>query len=284
AAANAYLSTQAKPGTLSRALDWTQYSARLALVTAPVLLGLATQTGLTRELYQYLAVLPCVALAITAMLPRDLPQVAPMSGLATPEAASLSPDNGRHAVGLLVIQFLFCFAMVVTFPYFLLYSDHLGVSGDGMAGWFYAMPHLVYLVVMPWMRRRRATGALLPWGLGVFSLACVGQAMLDGHGWLPVLRVVFGFGMLLSFMGLNRALAAQACAATAGRLFGRFDACGKWAGALGGITAGWLVANYGLATPFVAASASAGLGTLVAVALFVLHGSRSNDDVSTSYA
>src|SRR5262245_45008427 len=44
AAANAYLSTQSTDGTLSRALDWTQYSARLAMVTAPVVLGLATQT------------------------------------------------------------------------------------------------------------------------------------------------------------------------------------------------------------------------------------------------
>ena len=45
AAANAYLSTQfAKEpgrGSLARALDWTQFSARLAMVSAPALLGVA---------------------------------------------------------------------------------------------------------------------------------------------------------------------------------------------------------------------------------------------------
>lgn len=282
AAANAYLSTQAKAGTLSRALDWTQYSARLAMVTAPILLGLATQTGLTHELYRYLAVLPCLALVVTSLLPRDEPK----AGVAAlrPAATTSGPSaERRNMAGLLVIQFLFCFAMVVTFPYFLPYSEHLGVSDDGLAGLFYSLPHLVYLVAMPWLRRASPSPTPLLVGLGVLALACAGHAALSVATWLPLMRVAYGVGMLLAFVGLNRAMAAQAREGAAGRMFGRFDACGKWAGALGGVTAGSLVTRYGLAMPFVAAAATAGTALLVAAAVFFL-GTRRNDDVSTSHA
>ena len=283
AAANAYLSTQAKAGTLSRALDWTQYSARLAMVTAPILLGLATQTGLTHELYRYLAVLPCLALVVTSLLPRDEPK-AGVSALRTATTTASVPSAERRTMaGLLVIQFLFCFAMVVTFPYFLPYSEHLGVSDDGLAGLFYSLPHLVYLVAMPWLRRASPSPTPLLVGLGVLALACAGHAALSVATWLPLMRVAYGVGMLLAFVGLNRAMAAQAREGAAGRMFGRFDACGKWAGALGGVTAGSLVTRYGLAMPFVAAAATAGTALLVATAVFFL-GNRRNDDVSTSHA
>lgn len=284
AAANAYLSTQAKGGTLSRALDWTQYSARLAMVTAPILLGFATQTGLTHELYRYLAVLPCVALVVTSLLPRDLATPL-MAKTAEPAAASpfvTSPER-RHMAGLLAIQFLFCFSMVVTFPYFLLYSEHLGVTDDGLAGLFYSLPHLVYLVAMPWLRRGSPSPAPLLVGLCILALACAGHASLSVPTWLPPMRVAYGIGMLLAFVGLNRAMAAQAREGAAGRLFGRFDACGKWAGAVGGVVAGSLVARYGLAMPFVAAAVAAGMAALVAITVFFLE-TRRNVDVSTSHA
>ncbi|MGO4781553.1 MFS transporter, partial [Lysobacter sp. 2RAB21] len=71
AAANAYLSTQSQGATLSRSLDWTQFSARLAMVSAPPLLGLVTGAGQTLQLYLYLAALPALALAITWWLPTD---------------------------------------------------------------------------------------------------------------------------------------------------------------------------------------------------------------------
>jgi MFS family permease len=283
AAANAYLSTQAKAGTLSRALDWTQYSARLAMVTAPILLGLATQTGLTHELYRYLAVLPCLALVVTSLLPRDEPKAGVAARQTATTTTSAPSAERRNMAGLLAIQFLFCFAMVVTFPYFLPYSEHLGVSDDGLAGLFYSLPHLVYLVAMPWLRRASPSPTPLLVGLGVLALACAGHAALSVATWLPLMRVAYGVGMLLAFVGLNRAMAAQAREGAAGRMFGRFDACGKWAGALGGVTAGSLVTRYGLAMPFVAAAATAGTALLVATAVFFL-GNRRNDDVSTSHA
>ncbi|MET4675746.1 MFS family permease [Luteibacter sp. PvP120] len=292
AAANAYLATQSKAGTLSRALDWTQYSARLAMVTAPILLGLATRTGLTHELYGYLAVLPCLALLVTSRLPRDVPRVvAPTTAAAStppvpaitgmPHAGDISPTS--VLAGLLAIQFLFCFAMVVTFPYFLPYSEHLGVRDDGVAGWFYSLPHLVYLVAMPWLRRMGTSPLTLLAGLAVLALACVGHAVLTVDTWLPVMRVIYGAGMLLSFVGLNRAMAAQSHERGAGTLFGRFDATGKWAGALGGVVAGSLVARYGLAMPFVAAAITAGVAWLLAVAVY-LPATRRNVHVPPRHA
>lgn len=285
AAANAYLATQSAPGTLSRALDWTQYSARLAMVTAPILLGLATQTGLTHELYRYLAVLPCLALIVTSMLPRDTAHVVARTGrVASMGGADFDLAGERRIMaGLLAIQFLFCFAMVVTFPYFLPYSERLGVQEDGLAGLFYSLPHLVYLVAMPWLRRGGTSPVPLLAGLGVLALACAGHAALSDATWLPPLRLAYGLGMLFSFIGLNRAVAAQAREGAAGKLFGRFDATGKWAGALGGVVAGSLVTRYGLAMPFVAAAVTAAAALLVAAAVFFL-GTRRNDDVSTSHA
>lgn len=287
AAANAYLSTQSQAGALSRALDWTQYSARLAMVTAPILLGLATQTGLTHELYRYLAVLPCMALLVTSTLPRDRPRA--VAGPQPPvhaQPSELSAETAaarRVMAGLLAIQFLFCFAMVVTFPYFLPYCERLGVSQDGLAGLLYSLPHLVYLVAMPWLRRASASPMPLIVGLGVLALACAAHAALNVAAWLPLLRVAYGLGMLLAFVGLNRAMAAQAREGAAGRMFGRFDATGKWAGALAGVIAGSLVSRYGLAMPFVAAAITAAAALAVAAAVFYLE-TRSNDDVSTSHA
>lgn len=283
AAANAYLATQSAPGTLSRALDWTQYSARLAMVTAPVLLGLATQTGLTHELYRYLAVLPCVALLVTSLLPRDTGHTLVRTTHGTPVAVPAATGERRTLAGLLAIQFLFCFAMVVTFPYFLPYSERLGVREDGLAGLFYSLPHLVYLIAMPWLRRAGSSPLPLLAGLGGLALACAGHAALADATWLPAMRFAYGLGMLFSFVGLNRAMAMHAREGTAGRLFGRFDATGKWAGALGGIAAGSLVTRYGLAMPFVAAAVTSTAALLVAAAVF-FPGTRSNDDVSTSHA
>lgn len=61
AASNAYLATQLAGESLSRALNLTQYSARLALLSGPVLVGLLASAGLGLEMYRYLAWLPLVA-------------------------------------------------------------------------------------------------------------------------------------------------------------------------------------------------------------------------------
>lgn len=267
AAANAYLSTQSQGATLSQSLDWTQFSARLAMVTAPVLLGLMTGAGLGLELYRYLAVLPALALAITWWLPTDTIVAKPATSTAQ-AAATISGDR-RELFGLLGVQFLFCFAMVVTFPYFIPYSERLGVGSDSVAGLLYSLPHLVYLIALPWLRSRSmAPQRRLFGGLALLALACTAHGLLISATWLATARVLYGVGMLMAFSGLNRALSAFASGRSAGRLFGTFDACGKWAGALAGVGAGLLVHRYGLSMPFFVAAMASALALATAVHAF----------------
>ncbi|MGO4700602.1 MFS transporter [Dyella sp. 2RAB6] len=270
AAANAYLATQAQGQSLTRALDWTQFSARLAMVTAPALLGLATGLGLAQTLYRYLAILPLLALLLTWMLPAD-----PVADSSPAQAKPKQPDDLRELAPLLLVQFLFYFAMVVTFPYFISYSEALGVGSDSHAGLYYSLPHLVYLVLLPWLRARSpAPQRPLLIGLGLFSLACLGHVLLANPWWLAPARVLYGIGMLLAIGGLNRALSQHARPGGAGRLFGRFDACGKWAGAVGGVAAGVLVHRFGLATPFIAAAFAGALALACAARIYLFLPSR----------
>ncbi|MGH8075703.1 MAG: MFS transporter [Lysobacter sp.] len=266
AAANAYLSTQSQGSMLSRSLDWTQFSARLAMVTAPVLLGLMTGAGLALELYRYLAALPALALAITWWLPTDTIVAKPSTRTQT--LATFAGDR-RELFGVLGVQFLFCFAMVITFPYFLPYSERLGVGSDSLAGLLYSLPHLVYLVALPWLRSRTtAPQRRLFSGLALLTMACAAHGLLTSAAWLAPVRVLYGAGMLLAFSGLNRALGACASGQSAGRLFGSFDACGKWAGALAGAVAGLLVHRYGLSMPFFVAATASALALAAAVHAF----------------
>ncbi len=267
AAANAYLSTQSKGAALSRSLDWTQFSARLAMVSAPPLLGLATGAGQTLQLYLYLAALPALALAITWWLPGDTVVAKP---IASPTQASTElSDQRRELFGLYGVQFMFCFAMVVTFPYFIPYSERLGVGSDSKAGLLYSLPHLVYLLAMPWLRSRQtASRHRLFGGLFLLAATCAAHGLLQSATWLAPVRVLYGAGMLLAFSGINRALSECASGRPAGRLFGTFDAYGKWAGALAGACAGALVHRYGVSMPFFVAAAVSALALSLAAYTF----------------
>ncbi|OOX15791.1 transporter [Xanthomonas campestris pv. azadirachtae] len=275
AAANAYLASQPQAGPLARALDWTQYSARLAMVSAPALLGLALALGPAQSLYRALALLPLIAFALTWRLPADQPAARePAAG--TPATslkhAASSPASPRTVAAtswpaLLLAQFLFCFAMVVTFPYFIPYALARGAGHDALAGLLYSLPHLVYLVVLPWWRRGDGEAWLVP-GLALFAAACVWQALLHDALALAGARLLFGFGMLFGLRGLNRSLAHIASGHSAGRLFGRFDACGKWAGVFAGAAAGALAQASGPATPFLAAALAAAAAALTVLVRF----------------
>ncbi len=266
AAANAYLATQSSGQALSRALDWTQFSARLAMLTAPALLGVAIDHGLGQGLYGYLALLPLLGLLVTMMLPADTP--APARQPSSARADTATPAPLRHELtGWLAVQFLYYFAVVVTFPYFVAYCRALGVASDSVAGMLYSLPHLVYLLILPGLRARSsAPQPILLCGLGLLAATSLLQAASTHATALIPLRAVYGLGMTLAIVGLNRAFADCAARAPAGRLFGRFDACGKWAGALGGIAAGALVHRYGLGTPFLIA----GLSALAAATLVLI--------------
>lgn len=268
AAANAYLSTQSSGPALSKALDWTQFSARLAMLTAPMLLGVAIDHGLSQSLYGYLSLLPLLGLLITSQLPPDMakPPAARVSNALMAPAAN---DVHRQLGGLLAVQFFYYFAVVITFPYFIVYCRALGVASDSLAGLIYSLPHLVYLLMLPWQRSRSPVPQpLLLLGLGLLTCTSLMQALLTHAVLLMPLRVLYGIGMTLTIYGLNRALSLCAAKAPAGRLFGRFDACGKWAGALGGIVAGALVQRYGLRMPFFAAALAGAIALAVAAVVF----------------
>ncbi|WP_045757783.1 MFS transporter [Xanthomonas albilineans] len=264
AATNAYLTTQAQHGPLARALDWTQFSARLAMVTAPGLLGLATALGPAQSLYRDLALLPLLAFALSWGLPADpaRPRNAP-----TTIARATQADTPYQHWTLWTTQCLFCFAMVVTFPYFLPYAQTHGIGNSAVAGLLYSLPHLVYLVLLPCWRRRDRNASPLPTGLGLFALACLLHTASRTPGWLIVARLLFGLGMWMALRGLNRSLAEIAGGHNAGRVFGRFDAAGKFAGVAGGVLAGALVQGHGLALPFLAAGIAALLALLPALLL-----------------
>lgn len=250
AASNAYLATQLQGEGLSRALNLTQYSARLAMLSGPVLIGLLADAGLGIELYRYLAWLPLLAFALVLPLPADAPRPK-RHPAGTPGATELPADLLR----LLAVQFLFSFAMVVTFPYFMPYGEALGLNDDALIGLLYSLPHLVYLLALPWVQR--LGGPLLPAGLALLALGNLLQFLRLPAELLFALRLLAGLGMLLAFVGLHRCLAERRRAGGAGRLFGWFDASGKWAGTAAGLVAGLACQRYGVAMPFLIACLAA---------------------------
>ncbi|GAB3382199.1 MFS transporter [Azotobacter armeniacus] len=256
AASNAYLASQFEGEGLSRALNLTQYSARLAMLSGPVLVGLLASAGLGLELYRYLAWMPLVAFLLVLPLPADAPRSVPATG-----DKAASGELPADLLRLLAVQFLFSFAMVVTFPYFVPYGEALGIANDALIGLLYSLPHLVYLLALPWVQRR--SGPLLPAGLALLALGNLLQFLRLPAELLFALRLLAGLGMLLCFVGLHRCLAARRHAGGAGRLFGWYDASGKWAGTAAGLVAGLACQHYGSALPFLIAC----LAALAALAL-----------------
>ncbi|SEI81676.1 Predicted arabinose efflux permease, MFS family [Azotobacter beijerinckii] len=262
AASNAYLATQLDGEGLSRALNLTQYSARLAMLSGPVLVGLLASAGLGLEMYRYLAWLPVLAFVLVLPLPADAPKP-PAAARDETASAELPADLLR----LLAVQFLFSFAMVVTFPYFVPYGEALGIANDALIGLLYSLPHLVYLLALPWVQRR--AGPLLPAGLALLALGNLLQFLRLPAELLVALRLLAGLGMLLAFVGLHRCLAARRRAGGAGRLFGWFDASGKWAGTAAGLVAGLACQHYGVAMPFLIACLAALAALAVAHPLLI---------------
>ncbi|MBK5351536.1 MFS transporter [Pseudomonas sp. TH41] len=250
AASNAYLSTQFKEGDLSRALNWTQYSARLAMISGPILLGLLTSQGLGLSLYRYLAWLPLLAFVLILPLPKD----APKHALATKKAEALG-ELPEDMLRLMTVQFLFSFAMVVTFPYFVPFGEQLNIGNDALIGVLYSLPHLVYLLALPWVQKHQ--GNLLLPGLALLAISNALQFWSVQAEPLFALRLLSGAGMLLSFVGLHRCLSQRSRKGSAGRLFGWFDSSGKWAGTAAGVTAALVSQTCGIASPFLVACLAA---------------------------
>lgn len=256
-ASNAYLATQLQGKRLSYALNWTQYSARLAMVTGPIVVGMLTTWGMGLEIYRVFAGLSLLAFVLIIPLPNDSPAAHRRVSIEGNQANRLPTD----LPALLGVQFLFSFATVVTFPYFVLYGEALQVGSDVIIALLYSLPHLVYLVGLPWAHRQ-AANLLLP-GLALLALGNALQFLSASADLLPALRLLTGAGMLLAFIGLHRCLSDRSRDGAAGRLFGWYDSSGKWAGAAAGVAAALLSQSCGIASPFLA-------GALAAVAALVL--------------
>ena len=281
AASNAYLSRLFKDKELANSLNLTQSSARLALVCAPIALGLFTHIQDPLMIYRALALLPLLAFLVCWRLPDDTkiidaqangcnkPAVKPEKLTANAVVDNQDTEERRPFSHLLWLQFLFCFAMVVTFPYFLLYSEQLGTQSDALSGFYYSLPHLVYLL-FAFQAKKLTWSAKQQTQLGfiLLGLACFGQFLLMESSWLIALRLLFGFGMVLLFSGLHLFVSQRINQRQAGLSFGRFDAWGKWAGVLAGVGASYASQWGSLHWPFLLAALSCGLGLLVLMFFF----------------
>ena len=234
AASNAYLSSQYQGNSLANKLNLTQFSARLALVTGPILLGLFVGIDNPLDLYRYLALLPLCALFISLFFaPGDIP-----SNIKETTNSKSDQTQQSNFTQLLILQFLFCFSMVITFPYFLPYVQTFGEVDDSVIGFYYSFPHLIYLLFALFIGRLtlEAKQQIL-FGFSFILLAGIAQFSLIYIHWLIWCRLVFGIGILLCYSGLHLLLSQRLHKSKAGVSFGRFDAWGKWAGVFAGLIA-----------------------------------------------
>ena len=255
AASNAYLATVASGPALARSLTAMQWSARAALVAAPIALGLVLQSGAGSPItvYRWLALLPLAAALLGAWLPAG--------GAAQGAAARPTPGRpelpARRVYGL---QFAFVFATVVTFPYF---ASHVQQQFSGMstaaAGLLFGLPHAVYLVAAWPLTRWSTRGARSRWLAASFAMLLVSvlvQAFTASPAVLAACRLLMGVAMTLGFIALHGLIAATVHAGNAGRSFGWFESSSKWGAVAAGGAAGLAAQAFGLHAPFLLAAAA----------------------------
>lgn len=253
-ASNAYLATVTSGAGLTRTLTLMQGSARAALVVAPALLGAFMTMGSPLELYRWLALLPLISALLIWRLPAS-----GADGPAKERAVVASAEGHPRMRRLAILQFVFAFSTVVTFPYFIEFAQNVApdLSG-GMAGALFGLPHLVYLIGAGPLSLRLGQGRLtLTLAIAFVSLAAslVGQALATSLAALVAWRVLMGLTMTAGFIGLNGAISEIARAENAGRIFGRLDSASKWGGVAAGLAAGAMSQAAGIASPFLIGAA-----------------------------
>jgi len=262
AASNAYLATIASGPVLARSLTAMQWSARAALVVAPLTLGLALQAGVHSpiEMYRYLALLPLAAAGLAVCLP--------VGAVAPKTAAGLQPVTAVEATPRQVyaLQFVFVFATVATFPYFAPdVQQRFANLPTSMAGLLFGLPHAVYLLAAVPMTRWLAHGRrapILATAFGILALSLIGQALAGSLAALIAWRVQMGVAMTGGFIALHGLIASVVHGGNAGRAFGWFESSSKWGAVAAGLSAGFAAQLYGLNAPFL-------LGTVLAACSLV---------------
>jgi MFS family permease len=260
AASNAYLATVASGPGLARSLTAMQWSARAALVAAPLALGLVLQagTGSPIEIYRWLALLPLAAALLAAFLPAGAGVPVRQRPRAT-EPAGATEASARQVYGL---QFAFVFATVVTFPYFASHvqQQFTGLS-TGAAGLLFGLPHAVYLLAAWPLTRCSARGRRMPWLAAAFAallLSLAAQGFAASLAALVGWRVLMGLAMTAGFIALHGLIAATVHVGNAGRSFGWFESSSKWGAVAAGLAAGVAAQVFGAAAPFLLAAAALG--------------------------
>jgi len=267
AASNAYLATIASGPALVRGLTAMQWSARAALVVAPVALGIALDQcdSSPIEVYRYLSVLPLAAAVLAACLPRSSPAVA----MPFPSHQKTLVVEAS-ACQIYAMQFLFVAATVVTFPYFSSYvlQEFEGLS-TAMAGLLFGLPHAAYLVLaMPMTNRltRFRKTRLLAAAFAALAASLIAQAMSTSVSMLSAWRIVMGLAMTAALISLHSLVAAVVHDGNAGKAFGWFESSAKWGAVAAGLAAGLVVEAFTIRAPLLLGAALAAVA-----AIYLMH-------------
>lgn len=247
AASSAYLASLFEGQGLTRILTLLQGSARAALVAAPVGLGFALLKASPIETYRYLALLPLAAAVMVAFLPNPEP-------VRTAEKDTAKDTSGIPRLRLLILlQFAFAFGTVVTFPYFVPFTEvRLQGSSPALAGLLFGLPHVVYLVAAAplslWLGRKHLLRTLSAAFL-LLAVSLGGQILANGMLMLALWRLIMGIAMTASFVALHGLIAEASEAGSAGRMFGLLDSASKWGGVAAGVIAGFAAQAFGTDAP-----------------------------------
>jgi MFS family permease len=270
AASNAYLATLSDGKELARSLHWMQWSARAALVAAPVGLGILL-AGLDSpvELYRYLALLPLLSAMVLWRLPGSPVEVVAKT---LPSSEAAGPEAKPWQVYWL--QFALVFSTVVTFPYFISHVQLAGMaSTPALGGWLFGLPHLVYLAcAIPLGRRLEAYDRLpvLAIALVLLLVSLLGQVWAPTLGVIAFWRVAMGLGMTVAMLSLNALIAGIVRQSHAGRTFSWLESGSKWGAVLAGLVAGLVVHLFDVRFPFFIGAAALLLATGYLLATSVL--------------
>ena len=86
----------------------------------------------------------------------------------------------------------------------------LGTTNNILIGWYFSLPHLVYLVVIAmnndWQKKYSAK-SLCSAGLIALLIASIGQYQATNETFVVLWRLLMGVGVCLTFIGLHQSIA-----------------------------------------------------------------------------
>lgn len=254
AASNAYLATLVAGHRLTRLLTLMQGSARGALFVGPALMGWLAHAAEPLILYRYLAALPLASALLVWCLPSNTtPEALPVHVQTDPRGGPSAPRR-VSPLQLYTLQFGFIFATVITFPYFVPYTEHaLADLPASATGLLFGLPHLVYLLCAHPLSRcfgRRRLLATLSISQTLVAVTLLAQVYSHDSLVMAGWRIAMGVALATSYIAIHGLVAAITDTGNAGRRFGALEGSTKWGAVAAGLAAGGATAQWGLAAPF----------------------------------